>query len=304
MGGGTFDSGAYASFARSTAGKTHDKIYSSRELHPDLDPNGVKVRESCDSEDNPNSTPVIVALDVTGSMGMLATNIAQKGLGVLFEGILSRKPVTDPHVMFMGVGDSECDQAPLQVSQFEADNRIVEQLKKLWIEGAGGGNGYESYHLPWYFAAFHTTHDAYVKRGRRGYLFTVGDEPPPPRLTREEIASVCGDTPEQDFTSAELLALAQRSYDVFHIMIAEGNHARSNARGVKADWAALLGQQAIWLEDHDKLAETIVSIMEVREGRDALTSSKAWGGDTARVVHDAVKNLGHAPKAKRLGGPS
>src|ERR1700750_3317689 len=101
MGGGTFDPGAYRSFTQTTQGKTTSQVYTSQSLPKELDPNGVKVRESRDSADNPKSTPITVALDVTGSMGQLADVIARKGLGTLFQGILDRKPVTDPHLMFM-----------------------------------------------------------------------------------------------------------------------------------------------------------------------------------------------------------
>ena len=149
MGAGRWDATSYASYASTTRGKTVDKIYSGRELHKDLDPKGVAVHESRDSADNPNATPVIVGLDVTGSMGMIAHTMAQKGLGVLFQEILDRKPISDPHIMFMGIGDAASDRAPLQVSQFEADDRIIEQLTKLWVEGSGGGNDSESYNLPW-----------------------------------------------------------------------------------------------------------------------------------------------------------
>ena len=307
MGGGTFSHASYASFSSSTRGKSTAEIFTSRTLDPYLNPKGVKFRESRDSTDNPESTPVIVGLDVTGSMGMVADAIARQGLGVLFQGILDRKPVTDPHVMFMGIGDASMgDQAPLQVSQFEADNRIVEQLTKLWVEGGGGGNAHESYHLPWYFAAFHTVHDAMEKRGRRGYLFTIGDEETPEPLTREEVERVCGDKLEQrELSAADLLALAQRSYDVFHVVALEGSHCRlgrGQAR-VREKWNALMGQNVLYLEDHTKLAETIVTAIEVREGRDALTSAKAWGGDTARVVHEATKNLPKGAPRPRLGGP-
>lgn len=303
MGSGSFDPKAYHTYASSTVGKPTADIYGSTGMVDALNPLNVKYRESRDSADNPKSTPLIVGLDVTGSMGMLADVIAREGLGVLFNGILDRKPISDPHVMFMGIGDADYDRAPLQVSQFEADNRIVEQLTQLWLEHGGGGNNSESYHLPWYFAAFHTKHDSIEKRGKRGYLFTVGDEETPEPLTRDQIKRVTGEEVENDLSAAELLEMAQRSYDVFHIIIEEGGHARHYGDRVRQRWAQLLGQRVISLADHQKLAQTIVSAIEVAEGVDAHASVTGWDKKTAEIVHAAVRNLpkGHPPRM--LGAP-
>jgi hypothetical protein len=302
MGGGTFDPKAYRSFTATTVGKSTDQIYSSRHMSDALNPKGVKIRESRDSVDNPNSTPVIVGIDVTGSMGMIADVIARKGLGTLFEGILDRKPITDPHVMFMAIGDANCDQAPLQVSQFEADKRIIEQLAQIYLERGGGGNNFESYNLPWYFAAFHTVHDSMEKRGKRGYLFTIGDEEVPQPLTKGQIKQFIGDDIQDGMSTRDLLELAQRNYDVFHIIIAEGSHARYDLAKVEAGWKDLLGQRVITLKDHTKLAETIVSAIEVVEGADASTSAHAWGHGAA-VILDAVQSLPKGRGPKLLGHP-
>jgi hypothetical protein len=300
MGGGTFDAGAYRSYTSTTVGKSTDEIYSSRHMNKLLDPKGVKVRESRDSVDNPNSTPLIVGIDVTGSMGMIADTLARNGLGTLFEGVLDRKPISDPHVMFMAIGDANFDSAPLQVSQFEADNRIVEQLTQIYIERGGGGNCFESYNLPWYFAAFHTIHDSMEKRGKRGYLFTVGDEEAPAPLTKSQIRRFIGDETEAEFTTKDLLQAAQRTYDVFHIIIEEGSHAGMYLDRVQKGWRELLGQRVISLKDHTKLAETIVSAIEVAEGGDAALSAKGWGAGSA-VVHDAVKNIPRSVGPKLIG---
>lgn len=291
MGSGTFDLNAYRAYTRTTTGKTTDEIYTSRGMNKDLDPKGVKVRESRDSKDNPNSTPLIIALDVTGSMGIIADVLARDGLGTLFREIFDRKPIVDPHVMFMAVGDANCDACPLQVSQFEADNRIVEQLTKIFIEHGGGGNNFESYNLPWYFAAKHTEHDSLIKRGKRGYLFTVGDEEAPAPIFKEHIKEFIGDIPESDIDTREILREAQRMYDVFHIIIKEGDYARSALDRVVTSWKKLLGQHVIELADHKKLSETIVSTLEVVEGRDAREVTRAFGD----VVYDAVK---HLPKSR------
>lgn len=307
MGGGTFDRASYASFSAATATKTTADIYSRDSIHKDLNPLGVKMRESRDSADSPEATPIIVALDITGSMGMIADVIARKGLGTLFEGILDRKPVTNPHLMFMGIGDVEAgDRAPLQVSQFEADNRIVEQLTQLYLEHGGGGNDHESYHLPWYFAAMHTVHDAMEKRGKRGYLFTVGDEQVPNDLMPAHIEQVLGYKPQAKISCREALEAAERMYNVYHIVIKEGSHARRHLTRVISGWRELLGQNVVVLDDHEALAETIVSIIEVAEGRDAADSAKAWGGKGGRAVLDAVKHLprGHSTAARPMLGHS
>lgn len=295
MGHGTFDAGAYRAFASSTTGKTTDEIYSSRSIHKNLDPKGVKLRESRDSVDNPKSTPIIVALDVTGSMGIIADVLARDGLGTLFRELLDVKPVTDPHLMFMAIGDANYDSAPLQVSQFEADNRIVEQLTQIFIEHGGGGNGFESYNFPWYFAANRTVHDSLIKRGKRGYLFTIGDEEAPGNLTRDQISQFIGDKPEREQSSEEMLEDARRMYDVFHIVIKEGDYARKNIDSVMSTWTKLLGQRVIPLADHKKLAETIVAAIEVAEGAEAHKAAARFGS----VVVDAVKNL-PASKTARL----
>lgn len=302
MGSGHYDATAYRSYSGSIRTKTKEEVYESRRLHKDLNPHGVN-RESRDSADNPYSTPLIVALDVTGSMGMIADNIAREGLGTLFEGILDRKPISDPHVMFMGVGDANHDSAPLQVSQFEADNRIVQQLTQIYLEHGGGGNDFESYNLPWYFAATHTVHDSYEKRAKRGYLFTIGDEESPGDLTRDQIEKIIGDKVQRIPSSMEMLEAAQRTYDVFHVVVKQGNHARHYPDKVMSSWTNLLGQRTIPLDDYKLLAQTIVSAIEVAEGTAAKESADRWGRSASVVVENAVRSIptGRSPRLLARG---
>lgn len=302
MGSGAFDANSYRSYTNSVASKPRDVVYSSRAIDPLLNPKGVKLRESRDSADNPNSTPIIVALDVTGSMGVIAEQIAKGGLGTLFQGILDRKPVSDPHLMFMGIGDAACDDAPLQVSQFEADNRVVDQLTKLWLEGKGGGNDHESYDFPWYFAARHTEHDSLIKRGKRGYLFTVGDEETPEGLTTAQIEKFLGYRPEVDVPSKLSLQEAQRKYDVFHVIIEQGSHARMALDRVQRSWGVLLGQHVISLSDHTLLPEAIVTAIQVAQGVDKAKAVSGWGHGAEQVLGNAVSRLPRGvPAPRQLG---
>lgn len=265
-------------------------IYTSTNMDASLDPKGTSMRESCDSAANPNSTAIIIGLDVTGSMGSVLNSMARVGLKTLAEEIYNRKPVSDPHIMFMGIGDVACgDEAPLQVTQFEADIRIAEQLTKIWLEEGGGGNGSESYALAWYSAGMHTRIDCFEKRNKKGFIFTVGDDGPTPHLTRSEIEKVFGYKVEKDLTSEELLTMASRQYEVYHLMLTEGRRASDTT--VINKWKNLLGERAIKLTDHTKMGEVIVSILQHAAGIDKATIQKSWDGSTGIVVSQALDGL-------------
>lgn len=277
----------YRAYASTIKSKPIDEVFTSRSIDADLDPKNITVRESRDSTDNPNSTPLIVALDVTGSMGRIAEALAKEGIGTLFKQILERKPITDPHLMSMGVGDADHDRYPLQVSQFEADNRAVEQLAKLYLEGGGGGNESESYNFPWYFAANHVQHDSWAKRRKRGYLFTIGDELAPRGLTAADIAKFTTGRPQVTQTPAEMLHDAERTFCVYHIIIAQGDFARRDVNRVTHSWNEVLGQRVITLRDYNLLPETIISAIAIAEGQLAERATDGFH----KLVLSAVKHL-------------
>jgi hypothetical protein len=292
MGGGRWSSKDWGTYSSTKiSGKSKEEIFTSKTLDVSLDPKGAN-RESVDSKDNPESTALIVGLDVTGSMDIVLDAMARQGLNILASQIYERKPISDPHIMFMGIGDVEMrDKYPLQVTQFEADIRIAEQVQKIVLEGGGGGNHYESYALAWLFAGAHTKIDCFDKRKKKGYLFTVGDEEPTPYLKAQDIEKVIGDK-VQDMDVQALLTMASRQYEVFHVMVEEGSHFRSSGPEVAKKWVALLGQRALRLSDHTKLAEVIVSAIQVNEGISKKKVMDSWKEEaTSSVVDRAIKNL-------------
>lgn len=268
------------------AKSTVKSIYKSRTMKDSLDPCGVKYRESCDSDEHPNSTPIILGLDVTGSMGSLAEEIAKDSLNRLILELYEKKPVEDPHVMIMAIGDTYYDCAPLQVSQFEADIRIAEQLTDIYFEGGGGGNDGESYLAAWYFAARHTKIDAFEKHNRKGFLFTIGDEPCLKTITKKQIKEIFGDDVERDLTSEELLAEVSRMYEVFHFCV--GNFQRYDSL---RRWRNLLGERAMNMVDHTKIPEIIESTLAVMGGMDADAAASQWDGTTSIIVKEAIGGL-------------
>ncbi len=277
MGGGRHDETLERATRAFRATQTREEIFTSRSLPAHLDPKNIKMRESCDSNDNPNSTPIILGLDITGSMGILAEKLAREGLGDITQGIYKRKPVSDPHILIMAIGDAAWDPVPLQATQFEADNRLSEQLVQLYLKGSGGGNNStESYDLPWWFAANRTKIDSFDKRGVKGKLFTMGDELPPVGVSRNGMTKTFGEGVQSGFEAKDALLAAQETYEVFHIIIQEGSHCRKHLPEVTEAWRALLGKRAILLDNHNHLAQVVISVLQVSEGEDPESVIVSW----------------------------
>lgn len=187
MGGGHYD-GEVAEQARS--GNVDVFTYrgesgsGARGVHPLLNA-FAKLRECM------NPTPIVVAMDVTRSRGD-DTRIIYAKLPLFIGQIELKGYVPGAAISFCAIGDATSgDKAPLQISQFEADNRLDEALSKIWIEEGGGGSGQESYELAAYYYARHTQL-ACLDRGAKGYFFFLGDEGFYPRVSAEQVRRVLG----------------------------------------------------------------------------------------------------------------
>lgn len=225
-----------------------------RKIHDSMNPKGIKLRECRNSTNHPDVLPVILGLDVTGSMRHIPHDLIKDGLPTLMSTMIQRN--IDASVCFVAIGDHECDKAPIQIAQFESGDAELDMfLTRTWLEGNGGGNTGESYLLAWYFATHHVVTDAETA-GKKGFLFTMGDEPCLNTLPATAIKEIFGAPEAKTWTKEELLAKAQEKYHVYHICINHGG------RKSDKDWK-FLDQNLLVIEDFTKIpnliADTIAS---------------------------------------------
>lgn len=183
--------------------------------HPTLNPHG-KIRECLVIPGKlENPTAIVIAMDVTRSRGDDARLVHAK-LPDFVTDILRNGPVEDPEVCFAAVGDAKSDRAPIQVGQFETDNRMDDHLENIWLEEGGGGTGQESYELlAWYFA--NRTKIDRVKPGEKGFFFFFGDEGFYPEVSKNEIQRIFGVEVPKDLNSREVFKKLQKDFNVFLI---------------------------------------------------------------------------------------
>ena len=275
------------------------------QAHVTLDPFGLKFRESRDSPEHPASTPILISLDVTGSMGAVVRGI-HANLPQLHELLLGHQYVADPQVCFAAVGDATCDKVPFQIGQFESDNRMDQQLEHVVLEGGGGGQKTESYELMLYAAARHTATDAWKKWGRKGYLFIIGDETAYPAANAWQVRQVFGGNLQEDVPLRQLVAEATERWHVYFVIPGGAAYGRDPA--MVAFWSDLLGaDRVIALQHPDQTSECIALTIGVNEGTvdvpTAVGQMKARGvvGQTVDAITGVLHGLfGGGPPTRRL----
>ena len=278
MGSGAWTSTAYLNSvttmgfnsAKDMSYSTTQSVYHARAIDPLLNPYKV-VRECCDSPEHPETIPVILALDVTGSMGRAATMCAGK-LDEIMTNLYSK--VKDVEFLMMGIGDLAYDEAPIQASQFESDIRILDQTTKIYFEGHGGGNAFESYTAAWYFGLYNTKLDCW-KRGKKGIIITMGDEPLNPYLPGSRLSEILGTT-TQDVDTKELYNEVIEKFDVYHIAITNESCYNRYEERIKESWGKLLGQHLL-IGSSEDLPRLIGEIINDHENSTGFSTVKNTG---------------------------
>lgn len=268
MGYGSYSASDWAKLKNSrqlSGNQRVEEVFTRKSCDPKYDPKFIGTRECFDSEDHPNSTPIVVGLDVTGSMGYLAVKVATGALNELITKLYSTGAVEDPALMCAAYGDI-MDVSPLQVTQFESDIRIAQQLLDIYFEN--GGNGEVVPTCLWEFLACHTNIDAVNKRHEKGFVFTIGDDA---RIREnnvdQTIARIIGDTTSYG-TREAVLSDVQQKFHVFHIMIGRRNTSNDSL---------LPGHTVnISRDEIDNIPEIIISTIQMQKGKKLDEVLEQW----------------------------
>ena len=257
-----------------TRDSNEGELFTNRKFLDKFNPKFIEMRESRDNDEHPNSLPIAIGLDVTGSMGYLPESIIKEGLNELMKKLYASSVIPDPQLMFAAVGDVD-DDAPLQVTQFESDIRIAEQLLELWIE-KDGGDVPEDYALLWYFLAKHTDTDSIKKRNKKGYAFTIGDAPNHDILLSKDIKNIFNDESET-LSKKEVAEMCQEKYNLFHIMI--------------SGKAEVVKDKTIYIDkwEVEYIPEIIITVICKTEGIDVTSILGDIDADTQKIIDNALK---------------
>lgn len=308
MGYGNYSHAAHDALTRERANLPQQQVFRQSACHGLMNPKGVRVRESRDSAEHPNSVPIAFALDVSGSMGQIPVMLARTELPKFMK-LLEDCGVADPQLLFLAVGDATSDRAPLQVGQFETTAELMDRwLTYSFLEGGGGAWGQESYELALYFLAEHTDTDAWTKRKRRGYVFMTGDEHPYPAVSRIQVESVIGDALDEDIPTEAVVAALQETYEPFFLI-------PDPARAAKVErlWRDLLGDRVVIMEGAHDTCQVAACLVGLTEGalRDVDHAAEVLGraglpgsqvGTVVRAITPYAATLGKdAAPAPRTG---
>lgn len=275
MGYGSYSHEAHQAITAKRSALPTQAVFAQRSVHPLMSPYKAKLRESRHTAEHPNTTSIIFALDVSGSMGAIPEHIARTELPTFMKALLGAG-IPDPQVLFMAIQDcaDTVTKAPLQIGCFESTAELIDQwLTWSWITG-GGKSEFESYDLAMYWAAHHTSLDSFKNLGKKGYFFMTGDETCYPSLKAEWITKFLGDeagadpahvhAPRwdgRDLPLADVVAELKRTYHPFFI-------APDPARGARVErfWSKHFGVGTITLGAPEDTCAVAAGAIALNEG--------------------------------------
>lgn len=273
-----------------------------QKVHDAMSPKRKKIREARDSAEHPNSLPIGVFFDITGSM-QRSPEAFQKKLGDLMTRLVTHEYVTDPQILIGCIGDTNDRRdakgtgifdGSCQVGEFESGIEIDDCLGRCWLAGGGGGSVEESYQNAAYFFARHVQAD-HIEKGRgKGCLFMLGDENPYPTVKRGEVEALFGDVLQEDIPTPKLFAELREKWDVYFIIPRETSNGTNAA--IRHHWEKLLGKENVFsLDKAENVSELIALVMGIREGKvtdlEAARSIRIAEGLPAATVQSLVSSV-------------
>lgn len=251
-------------------------------------------------------SPLVIACDVTGSMGEWPATIFSKLPYLEHEG--QEYLGEDMEISFAAVGDAYSDNYPLQIQDFAKKADLKSALEKLIHEKGGGGSSEESYDL----AASYYAHNCEMPKAIRKPIFIfIGDEGVYQTLNEDHTNRWARVTSSEKINPTALFESLKKKFNVYVIRKpynCSGNNPSPAETRIKDQWCKLLGDDhVVSLPDPARVVDVIFGILAQEVGRvpyfeKELTDRQNKDTDGKKKIDIVLKSLRtiHKPTMKKL----
>ena len=281
-----YDPGAWTSHGSFTDARKAYDSHAGRS-YADAKTAGVKAT-SCvpDAIVATATRPLVVACDVTGSMGEWPAVMFSKLPYLDIEGKSYLGP--DMQISFMAVGDVMSDQYPLQVQPFgSGPDELPKALKNLIIEGGGGGNQMESYDVAALYCARNVMMPN-VKPDAKPIMIFIGDEGLQSEIEKRHAKMANVTLKDYTISVRDVFEELKRKFSVY---IVRKEYSRNEAK-IQAQWVTMLGaNHVIPLEDPNRIVDVIFGILAGETNQLAYFTAEITSRQTPEQVKTVFESL-------------
>ena len=290
MGGSSYsrDVGYSSSSGRFSTGGTSSRSAKSALGKSRADPSTSPLNRTIKSS---KESPIVIILDVTGSNIEFARIVYDKA-PMLFGQIEQQGYLKDFDICFVATGDATCDGAPLQVCDFQSGIALDEQLKKLFLEGYGGGQRTETYEL----AAHFFNRCCEMPNAKTPMLFIIGDEAPypclEPQMAEDIMGKSTGETLETKTIFAEMFKKFKGNAFFLQNPYCGDRKDTRSTNEIRKEWISYMGSVN---------SEKIIPIHEEKSVVDVILGTIAMVSRTKNINGYIEDMKGRGQTQKRIG---
>jgi hypothetical protein len=262
---GDFTPGVWAGYDFSSARKSYD-VHVGRS-YGDAVASGKNLKDLIPAHVSTKSeSPLVIACDVTGSMGEWPAVIFSKLPYLELEGKEYLGPSME--ISFAAVGDAYCDNYPLQVRPFASGKDLEKRLKELIIEGGGGGQVMESYDL----AGLYYARNAGMPNAIKPIFIYIGDEMLYDNVAEDQAKDVARTITNGRMTSRQVIEELKNKFSVYLIRknydTSSNNSISSTDRRIQEQWESYLGADHVaMLPEAQRVVDVIFGILAKETGK-------------------------------------
>ncbi|MHA2295367.1 MAG: hypothetical protein ACXAEU_08495 [Candidatus Hodarchaeales archaeon] len=206
--------------------------------------------------------PLVVAVDVTGSMSTLPSIIFEK-LCILYneaQFFLPNHLKEDFEISFAAIGDAYTDSSPIQVTDFGEGYELDSNIKSLHPEGGGGGQARESYELIAYFYAKHCEMPGNRREDPKPMLIIIGDEGYYSKINRQHVKILIGDDEPTDIITKKVFEELKVKFDVYILRVQYFDNKKE--RQIHEAWQKVLEpEKVILMKEPRRVVDTILGLI-------------------------------------------